>query len=81
MTDLPKLPKMKSIYSSHIDQMGYDNMTGNLHVTFSNGKTGVYSGVPHDIATQVMNAPSVGGALHSMVKPKYKFTYLDDEGD
>lgn len=68
-------PQMKSVFSSHIASIGYDP-SGELHVVFKDGRAGIYSGVPSDIGEAVMNAPSVGSALHQTVRGKYAFSYV-----
>ena len=62
--------------SSHVEKVGYDDETGELHVTFNSGKTAVYSGVDDKTASTVMNAPSVGQALHRNVRDKFEMEYL-----
>ncbi len=64
---------MKQIHSSHIDAVDYSD--GNLVVHYKTGKSAVYQGVPSDIADQVMNAGSVGTALHLLVKGVYPHSY------
>lgn len=72
--------EMKRVYSSHVDSVGYDPEAAELHVTFQGkggkpGKTAVYYGVPADVGNTVYNAPSVGSALASMVKDRYRHEY------
>jgi hypothetical protein len=76
------MPQMKSIYSSHIDEIGYDAETRRLFVRFKTGRVGVYAGVSAVTAAEVMSAPSIGQALHSSVRGEHEFTYLkaDDDG-
>lgn len=59
---------MKKVFSSHIDEVGYDAAKRELHVSFSNGQRGVYDNVPADKGGAVVNAPSVGKALHREIK-------------
>lgn len=68
--------EMKSIYSSHIAEVGYDPDTSEFLVTWDTGKTSVYSGVEAETAEQVMNAPSIGGLIHSVIRGKYPHRYL-----
>ena len=65
----------KSVYSSHVDTVSYDDETQELSVKWDTGKTSVYAGVPPDTASQVMNSWSVGTALHQAVKGKYEHRY------
>jgi len=68
---------MRSVYSSHIATIGYDEDARELHVKWDRGKTSIYSEVPPDIAHLVMNAKSVGEALNEHVKvPNLPHRYL-----
>lgn len=66
----------RDVFSSHIRTIGYDDETGELTVTFDNGKTAAYAGVPGPVAQSVMNAPSIGQALHNSVRGQYDFRYV-----
>lgn len=69
-------PAMRNVFSSHVDTIGYDEETGELHVTFSRtGKTAVYQNVPPRVAKDVLNAPSIGMALHTSIRGQYDFAY------
>ena len=67
---------MGNVFSSHVDAIGYDEASSELHVTFSTGKTAVYQDVPTHIARDVMNAPSIGEAMWNSIRGKYSFGYL-----
>lgn len=67
--------KMRSVFSSHVDQIGYDEQALELHVKYKTGKTAVYRGVPASTADNVMSSPSIGSALHRHVKGKYDHGY------
>lgn len=69
-------PAMRRVFSSHVDQIGYDEETGELHVSFSKGQTAVYQGVPPKVARSVMEAPSIGQALHNSIRGQFSFGYL-----
>jgi hypothetical protein len=69
------MPEMRQVYSSHIDEIGYDAETGELYVTYRNGKTAVYEGVPAEEARRVMSSPSIGEAMHAIVRGTYKHRY------
>ena len=66
---------MKPVFSSHIASIGYGD--GELHVTYKNGKTSIYSGVPTDVANGVLGAPSIGTAIHATVRGKYDHRYAE----
>ena len=65
----------KSVYSSNVSQVGYDPETKELLITWSKGKQSIYSGVPEELAENLVNAPSVGSMLNSEVKPYYVHRY------
>ena len=66
----------KSVFSSHVDTVGYDSDRNEMTVTWKNGRVSVYAGVDEDTALQVANAPSVGQALHNDIKPNYRHRYV-----
>jgi hypothetical protein len=67
---------MQGVYSSQVKEVGHDPATGEMHVTWSSGKTSVYTGVPPDVADSVRTSYSVGKALSEQVKPFYPHRYL-----
>lgn len=71
------MPEMKSFYSSHVQEAGYED--GRLHVTWRNGATTVYEGVPADLAAEVLAAPSIGEALHLGVRGKFPHRTVNPE--
>ena len=72
------MPPMRSVFSSNVDRVGHDLSTGDLHVQWTTGKTSVYSGVPAELADEVMTSWSVGGAVRSRIKGAYPHRYLGD---
>jgi hypothetical protein len=66
------MPEMRAVYSSHVDEIGYDPEKSELHVKYRTGQTHVYEGVPSETASIVMSAPSIGKALHAEVRSKFK---------
>lgn len=70
-------PPMRNVFSSHVDAIGYDEESGELHVTFSRtGKTAVYQGVPPKVARDVLEAPSIGEAMWGSIRGRFPFGYL-----
>lgn len=72
--------EMKTVFSSTVARLGYDPTSKELHVEFRGkngkaGKTAVYIDVPSDVAALVVDAPSVGTALHQFIKGKYAHGY------
>lgn len=66
---------MKSVFSSNVDEIGYDEEKSELVVVWKGGKTSIYSGVPQIVAEQTMNDWSVGKAISSNIKPNYSHRY------
>jgi hypothetical protein len=65
----------KSVFSSVATDIGFDDETGELLVTWKNGRVSAYQGVPEDVAVQCSNAPSVGQFLNSEIKNVYAHRY------
>jgi hypothetical protein len=66
--------EMREVYSSAVQEIGYED--GKLVVVWKRtGKTSTYTGVPPDLARQVMNAPSIGQALRESVQGVYDHGY------
>ena len=59
---------MRQVFSSRVDQIGYDDEKQQLHVIWKDsGKESIYSGVDPVKADTVMNSWSVGKALNELV--------------
>lgn len=65
----------KDVYSSNVSSVGYDSDTKELVITWTKGKRSVYSGVPEELAEQLVNAASVGSMLNTEIKPYYAHRY------
>ncbi len=60
----------KPVISSMISEVGWDEETQELLVTFAkNGKTAAYKGFDEGTAEQLSRAPSVGGMFLAEIKP------------
>lgn len=68
---------MRQVFSSHVKSIGYDDAKGELHVSYQNGKTAVYEGVPPATARNVMSSASIGQALHAQVRGRFKHRYTE----
>lgn len=66
---------MRDVYSSNVSSIGHDQQSGELWVTWDTGKTSIYSGVPSDVASSVMNDWSVGKALTGCIKGQFEHRY------
>lgn len=71
-------PPMRPVYSSHVDSIGYDEEANELYVRYQTGRLAIYQAVPPLKAAQVMGAPSIGGALHALVRGRHRHRYGDD---
>lgn len=66
----------KSVFSSMVSEIGYDDEKQELIVTWAkSGRRSIYSGVDEETATQLANAPSVGQMINSDIKPNYSHRY------
>jgi hypothetical protein len=66
--------EMNPVYSSHVDAVGYDPVSQQLHVRWQTGKVSVYSGVPPEVGADLHKRASIGEALKS-VKAQYRHSY------
>ncbi len=67
---------MKPVTSTNVAAIGYDAAARELTVQWQSGKTSVYESVPPNVASDVQNAPSVGRAVHSLLKGTYQHRYV-----
>lgn len=70
---------MPKVFSSHIDEIDYAD--GTLTVRWQTGRVSNYSGVPAEVAKQVMGAASIGSALRNLVRGRYDHAYLPEEDE
>lgn len=66
----------QSVFSSMISEVGWDDSTEELLVTFKNGRTAAYKGPDEAKATELANAASVGATFNAEIKNFYSFRYL-----
>ena len=62
----------KPVKSSNVKSVGYDEMTMDLEIEFITGAIYRYSKVPEDVYVSFMTAPSIGSAIHQMLRGKYE---------
>jgi KTSC domain len=67
---------LKDVFSSNVNQVGYDPDTQEMHIVWNTGKRSVYSGVPQNVATKTANAYSVGKFVSENIKPNYEHRYV-----
>lgn len=68
--------QFKKVFSSHVNEIGYNDATAQLFVKYKNGKEVAYIDVPPEVGYQAVNAVSVGEYLHDFVRNKYEFRYV-----
>ena len=61
----------KAVFSTMVQEVGYDEERQEMTVTFNSGAVYAYQGVPEELAVQLSNAPSVGQMLNSEIKASY----------
>jgi hypothetical protein len=66
----------KNVFSSHIETVGFNDETGELEVTWKNGRVSAYEGVDEGTALALANALSVGTMLHEEIKPNFRHRYI-----
>ena len=69
--------EMREVYSNRVAKIGYED--GKLTVQWAkpgkNGAISVWTGVPEQLANEVMNAPSIGSALKLSIEGVYSHSY------
>lgn len=66
----------RQVYSSMVKELSYDAETKELTVVWSKGGTGMYEGVPEDVADELSRAASVGDMIHREFKGVYAYRRL-----
>ena len=67
--------EFRPVFSKYASEVGYDPETMEMHVRHANkGTVSVYAGVPPETFEQIANAPSVGQAIHTMLRGNYEHT-------
>ncbi len=63
----------KSVISSNLSSIGYDESSAILEVEFRNRSIYQYLGVPVSVYKKLMAAPSIGSYLNKHIKDAYRF--------
>lgn len=66
----------KSVYSSNVDSVGWDDGTNEIIITWQSGRVSAYAGGSEELAEQCANASSVGQFLNSEIKPNLSHRYV-----
>ena len=64
----------QSVASTNLQSVGYDEGTQTLEVQFVNGRVYQYYGVPENMHTQLMQAPSKGQFFNAYIRNSYPFS-------
>jgi hypothetical protein len=63
----------QSVKSSNVKSIGYDELKQVLEVEFNNGTIYQYLKVPENIYINVITAPSIGSAIHSVLNGRFSY--------
>ena len=64
----------QGVASTNLQSVGYDEGTQTLEVQFVNGRVYQYYGVPENMHTQLMQAPSKGQFFNAYIRNSYPFS-------
>lgn len=70
-------PEMKSVASSNVDSIGYDQETQEVYVRFLNNSLYVYKNVPKIEFDGLEHAPSIGSYIHRNFKNVYAYERIE----
>lgn len=77
------MPDFRPVWSSWVDGVAYDDETNELHIRHSkDGSVTTYAAVPPEVYSQIIKSPSIGSALHGIVRGQYEHRTVrpgDDE--
>jgi len=63
----------KDVFSSMVQVISYDPDSQTMTITYNNGRSYAYAGVPEDVALDASNAASVGEFVNSEIKGRYSY--------
>jgi hypothetical protein len=67
-------PKMDSVKSNHVSEIGYDPAERTLYVRFRSGAEYRYHEVPKDVYDNLREATSAGKFLYQQISGVYPFS-------
>ena len=72
------MPEMRSVFSSHVNQIGYDAEKRELHVSFAKGRRRevVYHDIDERTARDVMEAPSIGEEMWRSIRGRFPHRHI-----
>jgi hypothetical protein len=66
--------EMNKVESSNVAEVGYDEESATLQVTFNNGSSYQYFDVPEQLFEGLLHADSVGEYLAAQIKGSYRYS-------
>ena len=66
------------VKSSNVKSIGYDPDKKILEVEFANGDVYRYLKVPENVHYSLMTSPSIGAAMHTLIRGKFKFEKVSE---
>lgn len=77
------MPDFRPVFSSWVSGIAYDPETNELHVQHTkDGSITTYADVPPEVFHQIDKSPSIGTALHGIVRGNYEHrTVRPDDGE
>lgn len=63
---------MPKVFSSHIQSVDYAEDSWTLRVVWKNGSVSEYAEVPPEVGNSVVKAPSIGSAIHRLIRGRYQ---------
>lgn len=64
----------KSVKSSNINAIGYDEKERILEIEFSNGGVYKYHEVPKEVYDKLLQSPSIGKAVWAEIRGRYRYS-------
>jgi hypothetical protein len=69
--------ELRNVNSSNISQIGFDNSTNTLRVSFTTGAVYDFYDVDEQIYRHLLQAPSKGRFFHRYIKNRYNFEVVE----
>lgn len=67
----------QQVKSSNVSEVGYDEVKQILEIKFINGDIYQYLNVPKHIHYSLIESPSIGKAIHTMIRGKFTFKKVE----
>lgn len=67
----------RPVYSSYITEIGHNSETNEMVVKYKKGKPSLYSDVPFEKYQVIAQSPSVGQAVHDIIRGQHPHQYVE----